>query len=105
MRMGLAALESWLGVEEPVRGRAADMPPAIPQPLPAAAHNFFSIQLQVLDELGRGTATHDGHAIAHGVALHLAQAKRCRCAFGIQSRHTIGSRSAGAGVSWMLSSR
>ena len=35
---------------------------------------------QVLDELGRGTATHDGHAIAYGVALHLAQTKRCRCA-------------------------
>lgn len=33
---------------------------------------------QVLDELGRGTATHDGHAIAYGVALHLAQTKRCR---------------------------
>lgn len=39
-----------------------------------------SLPAQVLDELGRGTATHDGHAIAYGVALHLAQTKRCRCA-------------------------
>ena len=33
---------------------------------------------QVLDELGRGTATHDGHAIALGAALFLARDKRCR---------------------------
>ena len=33
---------------------------------------------QVLDELGRGTATHDGHAIAFGVALWLARERRCR---------------------------
>ncbi|KAL4430604.1 hypothetical protein ABPG77_005844 [Micractinium sp. CCAP 211/92] len=37
--------------------------------------------LVVLDELGRGTSTHDGHAIAHGVALWLASAKRCRGLF------------------------
>lgn len=37
--------------------------------------------LVVLDELGRGTSTHDGHAIAHGVALWLAGSKRCRTLF------------------------
>ncbi|KAL4436867.1 hypothetical protein ABPG75_004006 [Micractinium tetrahymenae] len=37
--------------------------------------------LVVLDELGRGTSTHDGHAIAHGVARWLAGTKRCRCLF------------------------
>ncbi|KAI3425826.1 hypothetical protein D9Q98_007801 [Chlorella vulgaris] len=35
----------------------------------------------VLDEVGRGTATHDGHAIAFGVALWLARERRCRCLF------------------------
>ncbi|KAL4858267.1 DNA mismatch repair protein Msh6 [Chlorella vulgaris] len=37
--------------------------------------------LVVLDEVGRGTATHDGHAIAFGVALWLARERRCRCLF------------------------
>ncbi len=42
------------------------------------AYYWRLLYLQVLDELGRGTATHDGHAIAYGVALHLAQTKCCR---------------------------
>ncbi|PRW57902.1 DNA mismatch repair Msh6 isoform X2 [Chlorella sorokiniana] len=44
-------------------------------------HHSTPASLVVLDELGRGTATHDGHAIAYGVALHLAQTKRCRSLF------------------------
>lgn len=45
--------------------------------LPATCH-LPSIWRQVLDELGRGTATHDGHAIAYAVALWLARERRCR---------------------------
>ena len=37
--------------------------------------------LVILDELGRGTATFDGMAIAHGTLRHLALETRCRCLF------------------------
>merc|ERR1711871_588367 len=37
--------------------------------------------LCILDELGRGTATHDGSAIAHAVVEHLVSTTRCRCLF------------------------
>ncbi len=34
--------------------------------------------LLLLDELGRGTSTHDGHAIAFAVLHHIALDTRCR---------------------------
>jgi len=37
--------------------------------------------LLVLDELGRGTATHDGYAIAHAVLNDIITRLRCRCLF------------------------
>lgn len=37
--------------------------------------------LVILDELGRGTSTFDGYAIAHAVLRHLADATGCRCLF------------------------
>lgn len=37
--------------------------------------------LCILDELGRGTATFDGTAIAHAVVDHLARVTRCRSLF------------------------
>lgn len=37
--------------------------------------------LVILDELGRGTSTFDGYAIAHAVLNHLANVTRCRCLF------------------------
>eukprot|EP01062_Namystynia_karyoxenos_P066693 TRINITY_DN60626_c0_g1_i1.p1 TRINITY_DN60626_c0_g1~~TRINITY_DN60626_c0_g1_i1.p1 ORF type:complete len:1016 (+),score=304.06 TRINITY_DN60626_c0_g1_i1:96-3050(+) len=37
--------------------------------------------LVLLDELGRGTSTADGEAIAHAVLRALAEQKRCRCLF------------------------
>lgn len=37
--------------------------------------------LLILDELGRGTSTHDGLAIAHAVLEHLVRAVRCTTVF------------------------
>ncbi|KAK3285490.1 hypothetical protein CYMTET_6911 [Cymbomonas tetramitiformis] len=37
--------------------------------------------LALLDELGRGTSTHDGLAIAHAVLCHLAENVQCRVLF------------------------
>jgi DNA mismatch repair ATPase MutS len=37
--------------------------------------------LCILDELGRGTATFDGTAIAHAVVEHLVSSRRCRTLF------------------------
>lgn len=37
--------------------------------------------LVILDELGRGTATFDGMAIAHGVMQHIVHETRCLCLF------------------------
>ena len=45
--------------------------------LKAATEN----SLCILDELGRGTATFDGTAIAHAVVDHLARSTRCRALF------------------------
>jgi DNA mismatch repair protein MSH6 len=40
-----------------------------------------SASLVILDELGRGTSTFDGTAIAYAVIHHLKSALRCRCLF------------------------
>ena len=37
--------------------------------------------LVIVDELGRGTSTHDGSAIAYAVAKTLAEDVQCRCLF------------------------
>ena len=37
--------------------------------------------LAILDELGRGTSTFDGYAIAHAVLEHLVSTIRCRTMF------------------------
>lgn len=40
-----------------------------------------SHSLVILDELGRGTATHDGTAIAWATLRHIIEEKRCLCLF------------------------
>jgi DNA mismatch repair protein MutS len=47
----------------------------------AILHQSSSRSLVVLDEIGRGTATFDGLAIAWAVAEHLHEANRCRAVF------------------------
>ncbi len=42
----------------------------------------------ILDELGRGTATFDGMAIAHGVMQHLVHEVKCLCLFATHY-HTL----------------
>lgn len=44
-------------------------------------HNATSRSLVVLDEIGRGTSTYDGLAIAWAVTEHLARRVRCRTLF------------------------
>lgn len=44
-------------------------------------HAATEDSLCILDELGRGTATFDGTAVAHSVVHHLVSSKRCRALF------------------------
>ncbi|XP_074282141.1 DNA mismatch repair protein MSH3 isoform X1 [Silene latifolia] len=44
-------------------------------------HHCTSRSLLILDELGRGTSTHDGVAIAYATLHHLLQQKRCLVLF------------------------
>jgi DNA mismatch repair protein MSH6 len=44
-------------------------------------HAATEDSLCILDELGRGTATFDGTAVAHSVVHHLVSVKRCRALF------------------------
>lgn len=44
-------------------------------------HNATASSLILLDELGRGTSTFDGLAIAAAVVYHLATRTKCRCLF------------------------
>ncbi|KAL5981573.1 hypothetical protein ACLOJK_015635 [Asimina triloba] len=44
-------------------------------------HNCTSHSLVIIDELGRGTSTHDGVAIAHATLHHLLSQKKCMVLF------------------------
>ncbi|XP_043716074.1 DNA mismatch repair protein MSH3 isoform X1 [Telopea speciosissima] len=44
-------------------------------------HNCTSRSLVIIDELGRGTSTHDGIAIAYAILHHLVAQKRCMVLF------------------------
>ncbi|KAK9143420.1 hypothetical protein Syun_012820 [Stephania yunnanensis] len=44
-------------------------------------HNSTSCSLVIIDELGRGTSTHDGVAIAYAALHHLLEHKRCMILF------------------------
>lgn len=45
--------------------------------------------LVLLDELGRGTSTHDGMALAQAVVRELAESQRCRTLFSTHYHHLV----------------
>lgn len=51
--------------------------------------------LVIIDELGRGTSTHDGFAIAYATLRHLADATRCPTIFSTHY-HLLTDEFAGA---------
>ena len=54
--------------------------------------------LVIMDELGRGTSTFDGAAIAYAVLRHLADRVRCRTLFSTHYHTLVASFSGAAGV-------
>ena len=47
----------------------------------AILNNATSSSLVLIDEIGRGTSTFDGLALAYSIARHLAETTRCYCMF------------------------
>lgn len=71
--------------------------PARSRARPAVLRAASPDSLVLLDELGRGTSTHDGCAIAAAVLAHCA-ALRCRTLFSTHYHNLVGGGGAGDGV-------
>ena len=70
-------------------------PPPPPPPLPPCRSTPHS--LVILDELGRGTSTGDGAAIAAAVLDHCTQRIGCRGMFATHYHHISGAVQRGVG--------
>ena len=55
----------------------------------AVLQHATAASLVVIDELGRGTSTHDGAAIAHAVVHQLATRTRCRTLFATHHHRLV----------------
>ena len=64
----------------------------------AALQRATPASLVALDELGRGTGTSDGAAIAAAVLEHLSSMTACRCGKGVWNRGTPTLRPEEGGV-------
>jgi DNA mismatch repair protein MutS len=53
-------------------------------------HQASADSLVVLDEVGRGTATYDGMALAEAIVEHLLTQTRCRGIFATHYHHLVG---------------
>jgi DNA mismatch repair protein MSH6 len=54
--------------------------------------------LVIMDELGRGTSTYDGYAIAHAVLAYLSQKIKCRTMFTTHYHRLVDDFSASPGI-------